>query len=75
MERNPVRAQLVARAEEWLWSSARFWHEPENRPSGLSVGPVPRPEPWLDWVIQPLTIAEREASVCSRARPLAARAG
>jgi putative transposase len=61
VERNPVRAHLVARAEHWLWSSARCWQPGERRPSWLEVGPVPRPEPWLEWVHQPVTAAEVEA--------------
>ena len=61
MERNPVRANLVARAEDWLWSSARSWQDEHNRPRWLSVGPVARPEAWLEWVNQPLTAAELEA--------------
>jgi putative transposase len=61
VERNPVRANLVRRAEQWLWSSARYWQAEEGRPSYLSIGPVPRPHPWLEWVNQPLTEAELEA--------------
>jgi putative transposase len=61
VERNPLRANLVARAEQWLWSSARYWQDSASRPSWLSDGPVPRPEPWLEWVHQPLTSAELEA--------------
>jgi putative transposase len=61
VERNTVRANLVARAEQWPWSSARYWQDPGSRPSYLSVGPVPRPEPWLEWVNQALTTGEVEA--------------
>ena len=61
VERSPVQANLVARAERWPWSSARCWHEPEGRPSYLVPGPVPRPTDWLAWVNQPLTSAEVEA--------------
>jgi putative transposase len=60
-ERNPVRAQLVRRAEQWSWSSARFWQEEEQRPTFLAVGPVERPTPWLPWVNQALTVAELES--------------
>ena len=49
IELNPVRAQLVARAEDWRWSSARAWRESARGPQ-IEVGPVVRPEPWLDWV-------------------------
>lgn len=46
VERNPVRAGLVARAEEWPWSSARR-HEARIR---LAEWPVPRPAGWLSVV-------------------------
>ena len=61
VERNPVRAQLVRRAEQWSWSSARYWQEEEERPSYLAVGPVTRPDPWLAWVNRALGVAELEA--------------
>jgi REP-associated tyrosine transposase len=49
VERNPVRARLVERAEQWRWSSAG------RRPGcarvvPLSEGPVARPDEWLRWV-------------------------
>ena len=49
IEQNPVRASLAPRAEEWRWSSARAW-EHSGRSPRVDVGPVARPEPWLDWV-------------------------
>lgn len=58
VERNPVRAGLVKRAEQWSWSSARYWKDGEGRPSYLVDGPVPRPRKWLEWVNEPLTVAE-----------------
>ena len=65
VERNPVRAQLVRRAEQWLWSSVRHWTEPgriaEGRPSYLEAGPVQRPRDWLSWVNQAVTAGELEA--------------
>lgn len=61
VESNPVRVQLVRRAEQWRWSSARHWNEREERPSYLTPGPVPRPRDWLGWVNQPLTTGERAA--------------
>lgn len=44
VERNPVRAGLVAKAADWPWSSA----SPRARECGppISPWPVPRPEPW-----------------------------
>ncbi|ULA63465.1 MAG: transposase [Nitrospira sp.] len=49
IELNPVRAHLVTRAEDWRWSSAQRWKESVQGLRG-DVGPVARPEPWLDWV-------------------------
>jgi putative transposase len=49
IEQNPVRAGLATRAEEWRWSSAQAWGD-AARGVSLHAGPVPRPEPWLDWV-------------------------
>ena len=46
VERNPVRAGLVERAEEWAWSSLRLWLG-EERPTFFSDGPVDRPRGWL----------------------------
>jgi putative transposase len=44
IERNPLRAALVARAEHWPRSSL-------SRPSpALDVGPAPRGEGWIDAV-------------------------
>ncbi|MCE9530725.1 MAG: transposase [Planctomycetes bacterium] len=60
-ERNPVRANLVKRAEQWRWSSARLWADKTERPSYLVRGPVRRRADWLDWVNQPITPAELEA--------------
>ena len=53
IELNPVRAQLVTCAEDWGWSSARAWKESVRGPH-LEVGPVARPQPWLDWVNVPM---------------------
>ena len=57
VERNPLRAGLVEQAEHWRWSSLHHWrtNDPLN---GIDPGPVPRPEPWIEWVNQPLSAAE-----------------
>jgi putative transposase len=55
VERNPVRACLVERAQDWLWSSATA--SPAAGPT-LHPGPVPRPGDWLEHVNQPQTEAE-----------------
>lgn len=63
VERNPLRAKLVARAEDWPWSSLgaptradpaaadadRF--EGAHAPP-LHAGPLPRPANWSEWVNQ-----------------------
>jgi putative transposase len=57
VERNPVRAELVARAQDWLWSSAAPVRAAAPR---LDPGPVVRPANWLDLVNEPQTEAEVE---------------
>ena len=60
VERNPLRAGLVARAELWPWSSARR-RVTRIAVSGeipLSQGPVPLPEDWLDSVNASETLDE-----------------
>jgi len=51
VERNPVRAGLVARAEDWPWSSASDLTG-TCRPA-LHAWPMPRPPQWLDLVNEP----------------------
>ena len=46
IERNPVRARLVKRAEDWRWSSLGRWK------SWLHDGPVSRPRGWARWCEQ-----------------------
>ena len=48
-------------AQDWAWSSARWWKLAEGRPSYLAEGPVPRPKNWLTWVNKPNTLAELAA--------------
>lgn len=57
IERNPVRAGLVARAEEWAWSSARQWSGSHQGPA-VHPGPVDRNGNWLAWVNKPMTTEE-----------------
>jgi putative transposase len=58
IERNPVRAGLVRRAEDWRWSSAAPAREglPE-----LTASPVRHLEDWLRYVNEPQNEAEVEA--------------
>jgi putative transposase len=49
VERNPLRAGLVARAEEWPWSGLRQRFKNCNGP-GLATWPILQPPNWLDIV-------------------------
>jgi putative transposase len=60
VERNPMRAGLVRRAQTWRWSS--LWHRVKG--SGqtlLAGGPVPLPDDWVDHVNRVETEAELAA--------------
>jgi putative transposase len=48
VERNPLRAGLVARAEDWPWSSLH--PAPVAAPSWLDPGPAPRGQGWVEEV-------------------------
>jgi putative transposase len=67
VERNPLRARLVRRAEQWAWSSLA-WHPSGIRPEILSDWPVSRPRNWIDRVQTPQTAAELAAVRQSIAR-------
>jgi putative transposase len=60
VERNPVRANLVRRAEKWKWSSARHWGI-EDGPEFLTAGPVRRPKDWPGGVNRASSTTELEA--------------
>jgi putative transposase len=48
VERNPLRAGLVAQAQRWPWSSlALRKHAPAEGPALLSPWPVPLPKGWV----------------------------
>ncbi len=62
VERNPVRANLVRRAEDWFWGSA--WlrkHGTAKARKILSAWPRRRPRGWLDHVNKPQTEQELKA--------------
>lgn len=59
VERNPLRAKLVRRAENWPWSSLARRQTP--RGPALSDGPTPLPRGWLSRVNQAETAAELQA--------------
>jgi putative transposase len=49
VERNPLRAGLVTRAERWNWSSL-YQRRGNNRDVRLDVWPVTEPTDWLELV-------------------------
>ena len=62
VERNPLRANLVERAENWRWSS--LWRRRHKDPAHRAIlagWPIPEPSQWLKHVNQPQTPAEEEA--------------
>lgn len=69
VERNPLRAGLVDRAEDWPWSSLRARVDASN--DLLCPPPIELPDDWVEWVNQPLTAAELDAVRTSlrRGRP------
>jgi putative transposase len=60
VERNPLRAGLVSRAEAWAWSSLGQAQADEENPV-LASGPVARPAGWTKQVNEPQTEAEVQA--------------
>jgi putative transposase len=61
-ERNALRANLVARAEDWRWCSLwRRVHGDAAARQLLADWPVPEPADWVGLVNQPQTEAEEEA--------------
>jgi putative transposase len=61
VERNPLRAGLVAQAEDYPWSSLRCLLAHTATPAYWHPGPVARPADWLAWVNQALTAEELAA--------------
>ena len=60
VERNAMRANLVARAEDWAWGS--LWRRENNRGLAmLSVWPIDRPADWKEFVNEPQSAEELEA--------------
>jgi putative transposase len=76
IERNPLRAGLVARAETWEWSSLKWLATPERSPVRLEPGTVPRGTQWQDGVNAPMSEAEvdRLRECVRRDRPFGADA-
>jgi putative transposase len=57
VERNALRAKLVASAEDWRWGSLN-WRLRGNLPISLATPPLSLPSAWSEWVNQPQTAAE-----------------
>jgi putative transposase len=56
VERNALRANLVAQVEDWKWGSLSRWlAKPAPDPKLLSPWPLPRLPNWKDRVNQPLS--------------------
>jgi putative transposase len=53
IERNPLRASLVSRAEDWCWSSAHG-----DRRAWLADWPIPRPLTWISLLNTPQSEGE-----------------
>jgi putative transposase len=62
VERNPLRASLVTRAEDWQWSSLGGMHEPRGC---LAEWPVARPPAWTNQVNMPQTETELAIFRCA----------
>jgi putative transposase len=64
VERNPLRAGLVANAEDWRWSS--IWRRRHSCLDGIvHECPTPLPERWMTFVNEPQT--EQELHACREA--------
>jgi len=70
VERNPLRAGLVAKAEDWPWSSLHPGRV-EAAPR-LDAGPIPRPPDWPDRVNMAMNPHEEDAirNAIGRGTPL-----
>jgi putative transposase len=73
VERNPLRAKLTQRAEDWRWSSLHaLQHADDPGRAFLSESPIDRGRDWIKQVNAPQTEAELSAiATCmQRNRPL-----
>ena len=62
VERNALRANLVAKAQDWKWSSLWRWNRGNAKEKSiLSAWPVRRTPNWLDYVNEPQTELELAA--------------
>jgi len=74
VERNALRAGLVARAEDWRWSSLRWRTLQSKSQVDLAESPVTLPDSWINYVNEPQTSAEVESirTCIQRQRPYGA---
>jgi putative transposase len=72
VERNPLRASLVERAEDWRWSSISHHRRLANTEVPLTTWPIARPADWLALVNAVQTDAELNAvrTAIKKAEPL-----
>lgn len=70
VERNALRANLVAHAEDWRWGSLHWRSRGDGR-IALGPPPIPLPSEWINYVNAPQTPAELEAirTCVNRQRP------
>ena len=72
VERNPLRASMVAAAEDWPYGSLYRWKQStEPKPAILAPWPIPRLPNWIDRVNAALTDKELEImrTCVNRGRP------
>jgi putative transposase len=60
VERNPLRAGLVERAENWSWGSLA-WRRADRAEKRLAAPPVTLPTDWPEWVNAPQSTEELAA--------------
>ena len=73
VERNPLRAKMVTRTQDWPWGSFNVRRQPKHELHGLlSPTPIQLPTDWTRWVNQPQTPEEARAlqTHIQRSRPL-----
>jgi putative transposase len=68
IERNPLRACLVERAEQWRWSSISQEEKLAACEIPLATWPVARPSDWVEFVNTPETDAELETQCATQSR-------
>jgi putative transposase len=65
VERNPLRAKLVTKAQNWKFNSLSYRMLKDVKKKLLSPWPIPEPKDYLTFVNTPQTIEEQEEIVLS----------